>query len=390
MGRVWFAWLIAFAFLNRFSIGQEAGFIEIDAVKKQIKEIELSITQWKAVREWKSADGKFSTTAKFIERTNAEVTIEKSDGKRQIVPFAKLSQQDVDFVSRESLQELEVRLKTCQESLKVARQSIPKMQRATIGASVISIDSITDELKSNDAKLPIKSGVLVVSVIANSPASQAGLKALDLIQSINGKPVKTVEDFTNAIDSLDVDEICTVAGYGYGVVSRKAFWKRGDVKVKTKAWRDIIVGSLDKTVDDIANKTVYRPPGMPKFVNDKSYLGLYIIETLNAGPMLRMKLYFVAKDWLFIESMTVKTDSNTFTIKFNEINEVERHVGNGISEWVDRAIGDKEREMFEAIADSNSATLRLNGRQFHEDRDLSAEEVSNVKIMLEAESILKP
>jgi len=72
--------------------------------------------------------------------------------------------------------------------------------RAWIGVYVAPIDVSTARLYS----LPVTEGVVVVTVVPGTPASQARIREGDVITSANGKPVKRVKDLREAVeDSID-------------------------------------------------------------------------------------------------------------------------------------------------------------------------------------------
>ncbi len=66
----------------------------------------------------------------------------------------------------------------------------------------ITIESIDDQLA---AYFGVKEGVLVKSVLDDSPAQRAGLKAGDVITSFNGSKIYDTSDLTRAIDRLEAN-----------------------------------------------------------------------------------------------------------------------------------------------------------------------------------------
>jgi serine protease Do len=69
------------------------------------------------------------------------------------------------------------------------------------------------------------SGVVIVEVQPESPASQSGLRAGDIIQEVNRKPIKTVGEFKNAVSSSPNSILLFINRDGhtiYTVVDRNA------------------------------------------------------------------------------------------------------------------------------------------------------------------------
>lgn len=63
------------------------------------------------------------------------------------------------------------------------------------------INSSTDQ-----CRLPEVNGVVVVDVMAGSPADQGGLKACDLIEQVGGQPVKNPSDVQLAVDQAKIGD----------------------------------------------------------------------------------------------------------------------------------------------------------------------------------------
>jgi serine protease Do len=109
-------------------------------------------------------------------------------------------------IDREQLREY------AQEAAREMRRNLPEMidgmrpGMATRGRLGVSIQEITPELAEY---FGVKSGVLVASVMADSPAAKAGLKAGDVITVVNGKSVGSPRELVQALPagegSHDVD-----------------------------------------------------------------------------------------------------------------------------------------------------------------------------------------
>ena len=76
----------------------------------------------------------------------------------------------------------------------------------------VRLQSLTPQLAkeinatSSRCRVPETNGVIVVEVVDNSPASRAGIKACDLIKSVNGKRVKDPSEVQLAVDGGRVGE----------------------------------------------------------------------------------------------------------------------------------------------------------------------------------------
>src|SRR5262245_59606617 len=68
----------------------------------------------------------------------------------------------------------------------------------------VDVDPVTDQLAQY---FGAKEGVLIRTVIEGTPASRAGLKAGDVITSIDGQPVRSREDLVRALRDAKSDEL---------------------------------------------------------------------------------------------------------------------------------------------------------------------------------------
>lgn len=90
-----------------------------------------------------------------------------------------------------------------------------KVQHPYLGIQMVTL---TPELKKNinsnpNAGLKVEEdqGVLIAKVLPNSPAAKAGLQAGDVIQKINGQPVKDAEGVQGAVESTQVGNTLQVS-----------------------------------------------------------------------------------------------------------------------------------------------------------------------------------
>ncbi|HEY1466438.1 MAG TPA: trypsin-like peptidase domain-containing protein, partial [Acidimicrobiales bacterium] len=85
----------------------------------------------------------------------------------------------------------------------------PAANKAYIG---VSVQSVSPALQQQDHLTPA-AGALVNSVQAGSPADQAGLKANDVIVSLNGSPISTASGLTTALHPLNPGDVVKVGFY---------------------------------------------------------------------------------------------------------------------------------------------------------------------------------
>lgn len=359
-------------------------------VRKQLDAAQTELNALQAIRTWSSVDGKFTTQAKMTSLAEGTVALTKTDGKQASVSLDKLSQADREFATNWTTQvaELQQAIQASEQQLAELQAKIDPYDKPFFGWTYREVSSTTDFLKINNATPPTKQGLMIIDVIPNSPAAKAGFETLDIVVSINRKPVRTFEEMEKVVSALSVGDVCSISGYGSRQNNKGIFWQKKDTKLTVLSRREVLMNSLKIEKDSIKGTTVWQPYEAPDAVNERSWLGLYLIQGKDSIPTLRMRLHYVADDWLFIESIDVQTESVTLSKKFS-FGKLETHVFNGgICEWVDLLVGENEREIFEAIADANDVTLRMNGQQFYKDRKLAEEEIEAIRRVLDVEKLL--
>ncbi len=80
------------------------------------------------------------------------------------------------------------------------------VSRPWLGVGLYTVD----QTAIRQLKLTVTKGVLVTQVAASSPAGKAGLKQYDVITSIDGKEVATVDDLIKIIRSDKVGQTVQV------------------------------------------------------------------------------------------------------------------------------------------------------------------------------------
>lgn len=142
--------------------------------------------------------------------------------------------------------------------------------------------------------------------------------------------------------------------------------------------------NLTKDVDEVTGITFYQHKTSVKYLNQNDFYA-YIAVADDSDPWLRLKIQYAADDWLFVQSVVVKADDETFTISEKEYGEFKTdHSGGRIWEWLDRKVNGSELEMLKAISKAKKVIVRFNGRDYYKDKVLSARQLTAVKDVLTA------
>lgn len=137
---------------------------------------------------------------------------------------------------------------------------------------------------------------------------------------------------------------------------------------------------MRKTTDKIEGIDWYRDKASPVYTNQNGFF-LYIGKQGVTAPWLRLRIQYLAEDWLFIESFIVVADGQRFErsrVKF------ERDNDSRIWEWYDESLTDADLQMIKSIIVSKEAVIRFNGRQYRKDKTITASQKAALQNVLDA------
>ncbi len=124
------------------------------------------------------------------------------------------------------------------------------------------------------------------------------------------------------------------------------------------------------TEDEFSSTAFYSDNRTPKYTS-VDFIYPYIGKS-GENYFLRMKMQYSADDWLFIENAQFLVDGE---VVGSISGSWERdNSGGQIWEYLDVLAKQKERALMILIANSEVAKVRYNGRQYHNDRTITAKE----------------
>lgn len=135
--------------------------------------------------------------------------------------------------------------------------------------------------------------------------------------------------------------------------------------------------NLKKNTDEIKGITWVSHKSIPTI---DTYMSLYFgLEGESSRVMpLRLKLQYHSDSWLFVQSVTIKADDQTFELGNLDF-ERDNSYG-GIWEWSDTVAENKA--MLRKIADAKKVTIRFEGRQYYNDFSLPESQKRAIKEMM--------
>jgi hypothetical protein len=112
--------------------------------------------------------------------------------------------------------------------------------------------------------------------------------------------------------------------------------------------------------------------------------GIYCyFQTENNIPSnLRFRVQYHADDWLFISRIQFSIDGKAYDYIPSD---VETDSGNGgrIWEWFDESLDSSDKELIDALANAKSAKMKLIGKQYHDIKAITTEQINSIKRTLE-------
>lgn len=150
------------------------------------------------------------------------------------------------------------------------------------------------------------------------------------------------------------------------------------------------VASLRRERDDIEGITFYYDRNVPMNAV-ANYFGLYLGVPDKGEPYLRWKFMYTGDDWLFIEAMKFNIDGTMVGPMQFPYGAIERDNSAGqVWEWRDEPVSSAEEiAPFLKIASSKTTLLRLEGRQYRKDREITSREKAAILKILDVYASMK-
>ncbi len=120
-------------------------------------------------------------------------------------------------------------------------------------------------------------------------------------------------------------------------------------------------------VDKVEGITWYRDATAPKYHSVNSVHAYFGVKP-GLKPWLRMRFQYADRKWLFVRSAIVIADGQRFDLATDRW---ERDHDSRIWEWLDAPADEK---LLRAIASAKKVTVRYEGRQYHDDREVTAKQ----------------
>jgi hypothetical protein len=138
--------------------------------------------------------------------------------------------------------------------------------------------------------------------------------------------------------------------------------------------------------DDMRSISWYRHPSSPRVANSNAFFLYFGREDSGQYTPLRLVVRYYADSWLFVERAWAKADGVQVDVpqKAQRYSGWERDNASGsIWEWSDVPLdGPSDLEAVRRLANAKNVTVRFEGRQYYNDRKLSAQQLAALREVL--------
>jgi hypothetical protein len=145
--------------------------------------------------------------------------------------------------------------------------------------------------------------------------------------------------------------------------------------------KKLLVG-LNTKHDKMEGNTFISAEGINAHEPFRVYIGIN-----DKNKWLRVKFFYKANDWLFIDSVKVASDDKRWG--FLDLDFEKDHSGGTIWEWFDSSPDKDMLNMVKHIVNADDVTFRFNGSKYRKDRTLSDEQKSKIKQILELYELIE-
>lgn len=254
-----------------------------------------------------------------------------------------------------------------------------------LGIMVVDLDTARSLLDQKTNKIPeTAKGVMAIEVAEYSPA-YGKLNELSIIQSVNGKKIRDVAEFNEQIKSMKIGDEIKLDGYGrrQSIQTGKFIWNsRGTSRISPVSKRDFLDNSAESIFDDFTNQTWRTHKSDPGRYSDS--ISVYFQEKDGKADNLQLRISYRGDDWIFIQQVALKV-GDTITVISDDSMRFETEVisGGEVAEWIHIPVDDKIYSTLREICSKFSGRIRRQGRTKLSDRDVTYEELSRLRTMLD-------
>lgn len=233
---------------------------------------------------------------------------------------------------------------------------------------------------------PVKVGMLVFSLAPSGPAETAGLKYMDIISTVNRKPVGTKAALAEVVKEAGVSRPLEISYFRAFKAGKKWVWRKASTKATPATVREIYLGAMERTDDPITGRSTYRPKLSASSPFIREEIVPFVFKDPGKKPRVELRVGYVGRNWLFIENCTVKAGMKTFT--FPVADRDDKVINGGVAEWFYVPVTEERRPDVFAMLAAPDCLLRLSGDTYKRDREIPRDEIHRIEVALVVAKLL--
>ncbi len=247
--------------------------------------------------------------------------------------------------------------------------------------------------KGADKKLldfPPRDGLLVLGLFPYSPASEAKMRPYDIIQNVNGKPIKTREEYDQIMVNAKPGEKLKLEVLQQINTPKRMTWgKKRTVNVMISTRRSIAMASLRRDRDRVTGDETIWHKDSPESGQGENDLSLYFAVKDGKPGLLKVRASYHDKDWVFSESVVLSKNENPVVLVPPSTDWNTDVVTGGVNEWAFAAVSEEQLKKLSKMLLETSVIVRHNGSKFKHDREFTSEERSRMMSVIDAYLFMK-
>lgn len=208
------------------------------------------------------------------------------------------------------------------------------------------------------------------------------ISEIDSIGEIGIETREKIEAAEKNYNSLSSEEKARVTNYEKLTEAKTSF----DSFVETETEKAL--GKLKHTYDKVYDRGNYEPSSMPKYNNSRSYF-LPLIQHSGGTYRLFAELNYYNNDWVFFDEIWIYIDGASYQWNVNYFDVERQVVSGGIIEYYFFEVTDGKLEVFEKIANSEEAIIRVKSDSIYDEFKVSAKDKQGIKDVLNAYKLMR-
>jgi hypothetical protein len=253
------------------------------------------------------------------------------------------------------------------------------------GAKVVLAHNAMELTKDQRKQMPTQLGVLLLDIHPYGIAGLAKCEKNDIITHVNKKPIKTVEEFSEAISDLDAGEKCELVRYRM-MPQAKPLWKKETIKAGVILRRGFILSQLRATPDENKGHTFYFPKDAKPLTYQGNAFTPVLIVSKTDSLSIELLVQYGGRESISMRKVKILVGDQTYS--FTPPSVSKDFNNRGVTESCSFGIDEAAMKVLKEIVQTESAGLYLEGEDDTKRRNLTPLEIDHVRVVLDAYALM--